>query len=221
MSFIGPTIILDFDGTLFSSEDFLRDLCVAAERRGIDRSLLLDTWGRSWSHQSRNSGYAVSRHAQHLAEHSRYSADELHEWLQTHHAQMGDYVYPDVHLFLCEMHDAGVGLVLLTHGDPSWQLRKMRATGLADHFDAIYATHHPKQVFLKDWLRREDTHHMLFVNDNPEENWTIAHAFPRLAQAMRRNESRWDARSYERVGFPHFSTLHDIGTYAEQFFSRI
>lgn len=218
--FDGPLLILDFDGTLWDNDAFLRDLYAAAGRYGIEPDLMLATWERSWSHPERRSGYVVRRHAEHLAPHTRYDADELHAWLTRQHAQMGDYVFPDALLFLHEMRDAGYSVTLLAHGDPVWQLRKLRSTGLADYFDGVYVTRHHKHQFLKDWVRTDDHSNMLFVNDNPVENWDVAHQFPRLAQAMRRNAARWCEEEYTRVGHPHFVTLHEIGNYAHAFFSR-
>lgn len=218
--FNAPTVIVDFDGTLWDSDSFLRDLYGAAERYGIEPRVMLDTWERSWSHPETRSGYVVRRHAQHLSSHSGYDAEELYAWLEHRHACMGDHVYPDSLLFLHDMHAAGYVVVLLSHGDPTWQLRKLRATGLADLFDALYVTRHSKVDFLKDWIRKHDHEHMLFVNDNPQENWDIAKSHPRLAQAMRRNEGRWHEREYVRVGFPHFATLHEVGNYAQQYFTQ-
>lgn len=217
-----PLLIVDFDGTLWDNDAFLRDLYAAAARYGIESNVMLGTWENSWSHPERRSGYTVRRHAENLAPHTRYDAQEIYAWLTRQHEQMGDYVFPDSLLFLHEMRNAGYGVVLLSHGDPVWQLRKLRSSGLADYFDGVYTTRHHKHGFLKDWFRGgvDDHSKMLFVNDNPEENWTISHQFPRLAQAMRRNLARWKEEQYNRVGHPHFLNLHEIGNYAHAFFSR-
>lgn len=217
--FTNPTLIVDFDGTLWDSEGFLRELYAVAERYGISAKAMLSTWEDSWSHPARREGYTARRHAGKLADITpRYHEDELNAWLEDHHARMGDYIYPDAHLFLHEMRDAGYTLVLLSHGDPVWQRRKLAATGLADHFDSVQASRHSKEDVLRDMIGGMEHPHMLFINDNPEENWRVSHAMPRLAQAMRMNSDRWPEEQYVRVGHPYFSTLDDVRQYAHSFF---
>ncbi len=217
--FTNPTLIVDFDGTLWDSEGFLRELYAVAERYGITPKAMLNTWEDSWSHPARREGYSARRHAGKLADITpRYSEEELHTWLEDHHARMGDFVYPDAHLFLHEMRTAGYSLILLSNGDPVWQRRKLAATGLEDHFDSVQVSRHPKEDVLRGMIGSMEHPHMLFVNDNPEENWAVAHSLPRLAQAMRVNRDRWPEEHYVRVGHPYFSTLDDVRQYAHEFF---
>ncbi len=216
--FSGPTLILDFDGTLWDFDSFISDIKQSGQRMGIPAEEVHACYDRAWSHPARRSGYGFDRHVQALSQCTHHDEVKLYEWLRAHHDRLGDYVFPDAHLFLHEMKDAGYNVVLLTHGDPKWQMEKFRHTGLVDHFDAIYPTRSQKHDFLHDWMK-DDGGPMLFVNDNPHENFVISESFPTLAQAMRKNLAVWEEELYRKVGFPYFSTLDEIRRYAHTFFA--
>jgi len=96
-------------------------------------------------------------------------------------------------------------------------LRKFRGIGIDDYFDAVYATRAHKKDFLQDWMKTDGSN-MLFINDNPDENMVIAHEFPRMRQVMRTNLAQWEEKLYNKIGFPHFPTLHEISVYARAHF---
>lgn len=213
-----PTVIVDFDGTLWDYESFMERVAYDAQKMGIKPKHVSTAYDQAWSHPARRSGYSARRHAAALSQHCDHDEDALHEWLAGHHDCMGDFVFPDAHLFLDELRAEGYHIVLLTHGDPTWQMIKFRQTGLARHFDAIYPTRHSKADFLKDWVK-EETGKVLFVNDNPVESFDVAHAFPRIAQAMKLNVKTWEETLYKKVGHPYFGTLDEIRQYAHTFFA--
>jgi len=216
--FDSSTIIVDLDGTLFNIESFRSDFHRAAQQLGIAPEQVRETREQSWTHPENRSGYHQGRHASLLEQFCRHDVDTINRWMESHYERLGDYGYPDSHLFLDEMAAAGHNVVLLSHGDPKWQLRKFRSLGLMPYFDAVYVTRAQKEDFLSEWVKDESVP-MLFVNDNPEENMRVAHRFPKMAQAMRRNLDRWEEVLYNKVGFPHFGTLDEIRTYAHSFFA--
>ncbi len=133
-------ILLDFDHTLFDTDRFFWvDLKSAFARFGVPDEAWEKSYERIWP-----SGYSLVKHLDELFRTGAIAGPEsrmtMLAALDAAFSDLRPYLFPDVLAFLEAAHHRGFDLILLSFGDPAWQSYKVRASGLAPHFQKIVYT---------------------------------------------------------------------------------
>jgi len=133
----GPPVLLDFDHTLFDTDRFFWvDVRAAVLGLGVDGRLWEETYEAVWP-----GGYSIEQHVEALAAHASWPhPQQILEAFDTHFADLGRYLFPDVLPFLDAARREGRRVILLSFGDPGWQAFKVKASGLATRVDEVRTT---------------------------------------------------------------------------------
>ena len=194
-----PTIILDWDGTLFDNQGYWYDLGQAVGELGVTR--------KQWDIAYANRQDGVLRLDQVIESLATVSgADEaaLRQKIDEASRDAVWYLHADARPFL-EAVRPHVRLILLSFGDEQVQLPKIHYSGLKPLFDEVRVVDYPKAE-TKD-LPVSAVHRAIFINDSVTETRDMATAF-RWAHHLHVN------RRHEPVPgdfqFPTFPDLREL-----------
>ena len=90
--------------------------------------------------------------------------------------RMPEFLFDGAEDVLLRLKAEGWKLALLTLGEPGWQERKARHSGLLGHFDYVVCTAEPKSERVQEYLAWPEP--LVFVNDNGEEIDALRAALP-------------------------------------------
>lgn len=162
-------ILLDFDHTLFDTDRFFWvDLKSAFTRFGIPDAAWEESYTAIWP-----TGYSLEKHLEELNRRGAIAgpvtAGMMLSTLEATFSDLRGYLFPDVMRFLDAADDRGFELILLSFGDPTWQSYKVRASGLASHFQQIVYTprQEGKAMLLDDFGPRYGELHA--IDNNPAD----------------------------------------------------
>ena len=136
---VARVCFLDFDHTLFDTDAFFHvDVRNSFRHLGIGDA--------SWEHgyvEAWQAGYTLERHAEEMCLQSGSQVatlDEMQRILRESFADLRRYLFPDVIPFLDRASRKGVGLYLLSFGNPDWQRYKLLGARIGRYFDGIFFT---------------------------------------------------------------------------------
>ncbi|MFQ5839601.1 MAG: HAD family hydrolase [Candidatus Methylomirabilales bacterium] len=162
-----PHLLIDFDHTLFDTDRFFWvDLRGAVLEAGIDPV----AWGRAYD-DVWPTGYSLAKHLRRLNQLSVgvEGTRVLRRLVRERFQDLRAYVFPDVVPTLRAWRRAGVTLVLLSFGHPTWQDFKVRGAGLPAYFAQIlYAQRAGGKGSLCRRLARDDPR-LAVVDNNPRD----------------------------------------------------
>jgi FMN phosphatase YigB (HAD superfamily) len=119
-----------------------------------------------------------------------------------------NYIIEGAENFLIELKKCCRHLILMTAGNIDFQAKKISAIGVAPRFDEIIQIPGGKDAVVKKYSEKTD--HILFVNDNLEENRIIKGDFPAVDVLTVLNLSYWTAEECENSGITWFRNLDEI-----------
>ncbi|MFN3477135.1 MAG: HAD family hydrolase [Candidatus Methylomirabilales bacterium] len=219
-------VLLDFDHTLFDTDRFFWvDLRKAIACFGIEEKAWEEAYEAVWP-----GGYSLERHLAALMKIKagrRPSKEAILSALRNAFSDLRGYLYPDVVPFLEEAKRRGFDLYLLSFGDPSWQVYKVKASGVAPYFQEVF---YPKREQTKaeavgGIVDRYETIHA--IDNDPRELDLMKISYPQLlthwisrvpsgAVMIDDPETRYRFREARRyVGFPSQHPHHHVTTLAE------
>ena len=163
---VAKTIFLDFDHTLFNTDEFFHvDVRNAFRNFGVDTLL----WEKALF-KVLPTGYTLEKH---IAEAEKQSGAklpivEMKAVLNKNFSDLRKYLFPDVKSFLTKARKSGA-LYLLSFGDPGWQEYKINGSGISDSFDDIFFT--AKEGTKADAIIEHsiDFTQTIMVDNNPAE----------------------------------------------------
>ncbi len=82
-------------------------------------------------------------------------------------SRMSEFLFEGASSVLSRLKADGWKLALLTLGEPAWQERKVRHSGLLEYFDYVLCTLEPKASRVEELLAWPAP--LVFINDNGEE----------------------------------------------------
>ena len=132
---------LDFDHTLFDTDAFFHvDVRNSFRHHGIDAASWEQAYTQAWQ-----AGYTLEGHADQIWRRSGSQAaalDEMQRIVRESFADLRRYLFPDVPAFLDRAKGCGIGLYLLSFGNPEWQRYKVLGARIDRYFDAMFFTAH-------------------------------------------------------------------------------
>ncbi|MBI2640129.1 MAG: hypothetical protein HYW90_04575 [Candidatus Sungbacteria bacterium] len=136
MSNLNTALFLDFDHTLFDTDEFFHvDVRGAFGHLGIDDALWEQTYERVWK-----AGYTLERHAEEIHRQSgnQLPLGEMRSIIDGTFSDLRRYLFSDVLPFLRRAKEKDVYLFLLSFGNPDWQRYKVLASRVGSHFDDMF-----------------------------------------------------------------------------------
>ncbi len=158
-------VVIDLDDTLINTRQLKKLRFKALEKCGYKKDHIDSTY------ENIDGGYSTKKHTTALA---LLQPEIICDHKVLDEQLTSDLVFGDVANFLSGLKNHR--LILLSHGDPDFQMTKLSKLGLVDFFDIIWLTPNNKEIFLKAHFSPDQE--FIFINDKQSENDAIQKDFP-------------------------------------------
>lgn len=202
--------IIDLDDTLYNTRQFKEDIYSVFSPLGISHKNFLVAYQQAA--ELAEFGYYDYTFEKQIQTVRSFGADVPDSLIDDLNALLeNNYIIEGVENFLIELKKRCGYLILLTAGNIDFQAKKISAIGVASRFDEIIQIPGGKDAVVKKYS--EKAGHILFVNDNLEENRMIKGDFPAVDVITVLNLSYWTAEECENSGIPWFHNLDEVTKY--------
>ncbi len=177
MTRVQPEVILDFDYTLFDTARFKRALAQALVPHGVGAQRFKVLYPKAVERRGRRYRYSTEKHLQLLRrEVPTLSLVAGRRSLGAVIERSREFLYPEARAFLQRLRRHGFRLVLVTRGDPTFQLRKVRYSFIRHLFYSVVSAPGHKAATLRSVLRKGRPTY--FVTDHSGELADVHRVFP-------------------------------------------
>lgn len=204
---------IDFDDTLFDTHAFKMERLRAIQEIGVPEELFWSTYREARGiEKGRVATYSDELHAKLLGARG-YDEQSVLAVLQSVTKKIPELVLSGAVEFLLSVQEKADHLIILSLGDPAFNLVKIRQSGLQKYVNESLVVDETKLKVLKRFKKKyPDDRRWLFVNDKVTETIEIHDQFPGMQIVLRRSPSIDDGE-YKRAGYPNFSTLEEVRSY--------
>jgi len=206
--------ILDFDDTLFDTAKFDAQRAKAVQDIGVTEELFYKTKEIAETNEQGLGNYSDIRHAEVLSDFG-YSKDIVFYLLRDVTKKLPSFLLSNTLDFLRLIRHFGKSMILLTWGNPQFQELKVRGSGIAHFFDAMYFVNDSKSYMVKKIVDDRDPQTVWFINDKVKETLEVIRKVP--VNIILRKSPRISEEEYIVSDLPYFENLMDIYTYIDQY----
>ena len=171
------TIVFDLDHTLLDTTLLMNEMGKILEPHGIPPETFRETYLGIALKDDGINDYRLEAHLERMKGLLTCSGREAEKRLRSVVERTGDFLYPHAETLLVGLAEEGHDLVLLTHGNPTWQKLKVDKAGIAGLFSKSHyvpGMKHEMEGFLDD---REFP--LVMVNDNGKEIMEMRKRWPK------------------------------------------
>jgi len=207
--------IIDFDGTIYDTHLFIKDIYDVLIRFGvsvIDANKTMKT--AILLEGNLHYGYTFDRQLDDLLD-LGYVFDRgqvLGSLMSI--TENKDYTSKDAIIFLEKLKTFGLPLVLLTAGDKTFQMMKFESTQMPLYFDTVECVFGDKDKYVESVYTKGQQ--IFFINDKELENIEVKKSCPAAEVVTKHNPYKVVANTGEDFGLPTFESLLDIATYVRE-----
>lgn len=203
--------IIDFDDTLFRTQDFKTARQEALAQVGVSKAQYDSTYRAARNSSDGLFTYSDERHAEELVKHG-FEKEKVFQALQSTTNRIADFLDREAVDFLKGIGRQAASKVLLSLGDPSFQELKVRGSGIDSFFNRLFIVEATKEKIIDELLLKHSEETVWFINDKVDETKQVATLFPTVRAVLKVSPSIPIAE-YETSGLPYFESLLDIATY--------
>lgn len=197
-------IIFDFDHTVFNMSLMHEQIIEVLEMIGVSREEYLSIY----EDVTRWRLFTVKALAQRIERRKGIDRSEIISALETVVEESAKYVYDDVIQSMKHLKEEGHKIFLLSWGDPSWQEKKLKHSGLAEYVDEAVCVAQMKADYLKQMKRDDEI--LVMVDDKPAEISAIAEEHPDISCIrIKRKDSKY-ADQPTPAGIPEASDMRAV-----------
>lgn len=201
---ISPSIVFDFDGTLFDTEKLKNKLKIAAFSLGLNEDETKKAYQMAYSDEKGGACFEAKKYSRAILKMASEKFGRKTKKEFDFEKNFVDYVLPGAESILKKCEKSGANIFLLSLGSPGWQKKKVVGSGLGKYFspEKIFYTSDPrigkvaaiKKIFGKNFFGRG----VCAINDKPDESEEILRAFPDISVLARRdkNDSRYAEKDF-------------------------
>ena len=175
-------VYIDFDRTMFNSDDFLDDLEMILSRYNISQTLFYE-YGKRIKDNGFNP-YSILK----LMSTEISFDDEIYNEIDKLIMKSDSYLYDDVISFLQTLKNNGYKLTLLTKGNREYQSMKIKSSKVLDYFDDLIITLKHKGELELNYKES------IFIDDNPVEVESIIKRNPMKMIRIKRDGALYNSR---------------------------
>ena len=199
---------IDFDSTLYETSRLSKDMleALASELCKVANKSEEDMFAELKAMFNRENIYNIYKLARFFAEKYNVDAKYLVNVVENVIDDGEKYVYPDSVEFLKQVKEKGNIVNVLTYvaqEDLSYQMSKLKGSGLTEYFDNIIITSSRK--FNLD-LKYEEG---IFFDDNPKDLIGLAERNPKTLVRLRRADNKYSAKEIELDNIIECKTFND------------
>ncbi|HAZ28331.1 MAG TPA: hypothetical protein DCY48_00965 [Candidatus Magasanikbacteria bacterium] len=203
-------VIIDFDDTLFDTEQFKEARLEAVEHLGVSEQEFWETYRIARNSPDGAFTYSNERHAAVLAERGYSEKEVLFVLEQTTGEHVYEFLFSDTIPFLDFLKHTRERMILLSLGNPGFQKLKTDGSGVSAYFDTVIMVHDTKRHVLRELLRAVPASDSVwFINDKVDETKQLLSLFPELRPILKQSR-RFPESDYAESGLPYFETLTEI-----------
>ncbi len=204
---------IDFDDTLFDTHAFKQVRLDAIKEIGVSEDTFWSTYREARGiEKGKIATYSDELHAK-LLETQGFDFQTVHEILKNVTNHISTFVLLGAVDFLLSVQEKAGHLVILSLGDPAFNLLKMRQSGLQKYVNESIVVDETKIKVLRRMKKRfPDERRWLFINDKVTETIEIHDQFPGMNVVLRQSPSIGESE-YKRAGYAHFPTLKEVSEY--------
>src|SRR3989339_1200259 len=177
---------VDWDDTVYNTVAFKADIFGIFAKHGANEKDIKETFLKSLCtvapHQY---DYTFEEHTQFLRDLGYNLPDTVEAELNALFSK--NYLFPDTVMFLEFLKSISDKVVLLSAGDKTFQLNKIRDSGISDRFDELVILSGNKEKYLGD---NYNNNKIFFINDNLRENLSVKQEVPAALVVTKLNTSR-------------------------------
>jgi len=181
-------LFVDFDGVLFNSQKFRRDLVSQMKKSGFSRQEVYDTYNV----ECLDGNYCPADHLARLAKIRKFNLRLAQARIENLIVSAKKYLFSDVEdslKIISKMPDYRLELISLGH--PKFQPKKIKKTGIDKYFQKLHFTAIPKVEYLQSVAKKNEK--FMIVDDRGDTLEEISKNFPKVvAIEMRRKENIHD-----------------------------
>jgi hypothetical protein len=203
--------IIDFDDTLFRTQDFKMARQEALQEVGVSKIQYETTYKLARTSSDGLFTYSDERHASELAK-LGFEKEKMLCALQGTTERAGDFLDGQAVDFLKIIERRLEPKVLLSLGDPSFQELKVRGSGVSSFFDRLFMVETTKEKIIGELVRYHPEQIVWFINDKVTETSAVVKRFP-VVQAVLKVSPSIPRTEYETSNLPYFDSLLDIAAY--------
>lgn len=165
-------LFIDFDGTIFSTSRFKRDIFHLFKKAGYSEQEIEKTY---WE-ECRDYKYSIEGNLRRLEKIRGYNKEKIDPLLEKIYRKVKKYVYKDTKTFLRKIDREKYKVNLLSLGDIGFQRLKVDHSGLVDLFQDIFITDQQKWLYLKNLLEQDEK--FIIIDDRADTTEKIKAIFP-------------------------------------------
>jgi FMN phosphatase YigB (HAD superfamily) len=201
------TIFLDFDETLFHTQEFKEDMCRVFGEYGVTREVFWRTLSPTEhdGHGTTYYDYTFEKQVK-VLEGEGYHLPGIVEKLRN--LLQEPYLFDGAPEFIHWIRSISDQVIILSSGSKDFQLMKICSTGIDRLVNDILIVHDHKEEVVKTFLKKDEKY--LFINDNLTENKRVHEALSEVTVISRMNTVMFPEAEYRASGIPCFYTLEEI-----------
>ena len=201
--------IIDFDDTLFDTQEFKQAMVKSLESVGVSRKLFWQTYIEARMLVDGSLSYSFERHARILEK----QGFDYNEVLRNFNLiNIKNFLFLDAIDFLESLKKMDQDLYLLSLGDEFFQKLKVGQCNIEKYFKKVFFLSKNKELAVKEILDENSDSNIFFINDKIEENLKIKNDFPEIEIILRQSSNIPD-EEYKSSGIIYFQNLTEIKKY--------
>ncbi len=158
-------IFLDFDGVIFNTELFKKQLIKIFFKNGVPKEIFKKSYRNS---KGKNLPYSVAKHLKFLAKNEKINSKKISADLKKLLNNLKQYVFGEARIFL--KHFSKNDLYLISYGDLNFQKQKIKGAKVSKFFKRVIVTAADKgkiieKIAKKDKFKKGET--IIFIDDKP------------------------------------------------------
>lgn len=203
-------IYIDFDMTLYNTEEFVKDICTIFHRHGVPLDIAYEAKEKAVNTDVMlHFDYTFERHI--AAVQSLGHPVETELVLKELRTLLTDtYVFEGAIEFITTLKQSGHTITLLTAGNADFQRSKVQGSGINIHVHQEVYIPGGKDVYVHERMVNEKT---FFINDNGRENVLVKKMNPEVCVVTKLNPAKNYAHILQELDIPIYSTFEEILSY--------
>ena len=189
-------ILIDFDGTIFNTEQLKENLFSLLESAGFTTEEIL----RGYRDECKDFKFSINGMLGRLSKVRQFDIANARDGVEKIYEKTPKWIFDDLYPFLSKIDRKKYEVSIFTLGDLDFQKKKAESSGIANYFDNIYYTDKQKWDSLAKIVSKDEE--FILVDDRPDTISKISSYYVNAtALQIYRKEKDIDDPMLKKTGF--------------------